>query len=148
MIVPPVLPDDPSNGVPSDHSTPIATPLAQLSSAVSREYVTRTYRPLPESGLREFGEWFCREGWDGIADNTTPTEQVREFEDIITNKLNTILPTKTVKLNPFFDKPYITAELKKLDRQVKRAYKRHGKSEKYKSLKKSYDEKLRKAADA
>ena len=59
-----------------------------------------------------------------------------------------MLPQKTVKLNPFFDKPYITAELKKLDRKVKRIYRRHGKSDNYKILKSSYDDKLAKAAEA
>ena len=46
------------------------------------------------------------------------------------------------------DKPYITAELKKLDRKVKREYKKHGKSSKYARLKHSYDLKLRQAANA
>ena len=39
------------------------------------------------------------------------------FENIVTTKLDSILPTKSVKINPFFDKPYITGELKALDRQ-------------------------------
>ena len=150
IIAPPVLPDDPNYGVASDHSTPIATPLAQQSSASggSREYVTRTYRPLPESGLREFGEWICGEDWGGISENIAPSKQVLEFENIITSKLNSILPTKSIKINPFYDKPYITAELKKLDRMIKRTYRRQGKSKKYISLKKCYDEKMVKAAEA
>ena len=49
----------------------------------------------------------------------------------MTTTLNDILPQKSVKLNQFFDNPYITAELKKLDRKVKRSYRRHGKSVKY-----------------
>ena len=77
LIVPPVLPDDPNYGVPSDHSTTIATPVTQSGTgSAAREYVTRTYRPLPDSGLREFGAWICSEGWEGIPDNYTPTEQV------------------------------------------------------------------------
>ena len=45
----------------SDHSTPVATPLTQDSARQPREYVTKTYRPLPESGIREFGQWICAE---------------------------------------------------------------------------------------
>ena len=56
------------------------------------------------------------------------------------------MPSKVVKLNPNFDKPYITAELKRLDRQIKREYKKIYRSEKYPRLKISYDEKLKKAA--
>ena len=111
-----------------------------------REYITKTYRPLPESGIREFGEWICSEGWGGIDDNANPTEQVLAFESIVISKLDEILPMKSVKINPNFDKPYITAELKKLDRQIKREYRKRCKSEKYLRLKKCYDEKLEKAA--
>ena len=53
---------------------------------------------------------------------------------------------KTVRLNPYFDKPFITADLKKLDRQAKREYRKHQKSEKYKRLKESYDNKYKTAA--
>ena len=148
-IVPPVLPDDPNHGVASDHSTAVATPITQSSggSAV-REYMTRTYRPLPESGLREFGAWICSEGWEEIPDDATPSEQVLTFENIVSTKLENILPTKSVKINPFFDKPYITAELKTLDRKIKRIYKRHGKSDKYIALKTIYDKKMIKASEA
>ena len=148
IIAPPVPPDDPLCGVPSDHSTPIATPLTLDSVNQPREYVYRTYRPLPESGVREFGEWICNEEWGGIPENVNPTEQVLAFETIVNTKLDAIFPQKTLKINPNHDKPFITVELKKLDRQVKREYRKHNKSENYLRLKKSYDEKFKNAAKA
>ena len=43
VIVPPVLPDDPNYGVPSDHSTAVASPVTQTSTgSAAREYVTLT----------------------------------------------------------------------------------------------------------
>ena len=84
----------------------------------------------------------------GITEDSTPSEQVLQFENVITTKLDNILPKKSVKINPFLDKPFITAELKQLDRKIKRTYRRHGKSEKYKTLKNCYDDKLVKAAEA
>ena len=147
IIAPPVPPDNPLPGVPSDHSVPIATPLAMSSASTPREYVTRWYRPLPESGINEFGQWICSENWQDMQGDLNPTEQVGVFENIVNQKLDVILPQKSVKLNPHVDKPYITAELKKLDRQVKREYKKCGKSEKYTRLKDSYDKKLRHAAN-
>jgi hypothetical protein len=44
--------------------------------------------------------------------------------------------------------PYITADLKKMDRQIKREYRKRCHSEEYTRLKKSYDEKLKNAAKA
>ena len=148
IIAPPVPPDNPLQGVPSDHSVPIATPLAMSSVITPREYVTRWYRPLPESGINEFGQWICSEEWQDMQGDLNPTEQVRVFENIVKQKMDVILPQKSVKINPLVDKPYITAELKKLDRKVKREYKKHGKSSKYTRLKHSYDQKLRQAAYA
>ena len=145
-IVPAVPPDNPQVGVASDHSTVVATPLTQDSVGRSPEYVTRTYRPLPQSGVLEFGEWICSEDWLCISDQVNPTEQVEEFENIVNTKLDLILPKKSVKINPNVDKPFFTAELKKLDRQVKREYRKHFRSEKYLQLKKCYDEKYKKAA--
>ena len=62
--------------------------------------------------------------------------------------MDSIFPKKSVKISKNFDKPFITAELKKLDRQVKREYRKHQKSQKYLRLKKSYDVKLRAAAES
>ena len=44
-----------------------------------------------------------------------------------------------MKINPPVDKPFFTAELKRLDRQVKKEYRKHGKSEKYKKMKEKYN---------
>ena len=93
--------------VPSDHSTVIATPLAQDSARESRDYVVKSYRPLPESGILEFGEWICTEDWLSIPDNVTPTHQVVAFEKQVNEKLDGISPLKTVKINPLIDKPFL-----------------------------------------
>ena len=144
----PVQPDNPQYGVSSDHSTVVAIPLAQGKVSETREYISRTFRPLPESGIKEFGQWICLEGWEDIPEKASPTEQVKKFEEKIFEKLDTILPTKTVKINPNWDKPYITLELKKMDRQIKRQYRIQGKSEKYVKMKMTYDLKMKKAAQA
>ena len=123
-VVPAVPPDDPRVGVPSDHSTVVATPLTQCSVRRSRDYVTRTYCPLPQSGVLEFGEWICSEDWLSMSDQNNPTQQVEMFEKTVNAKLDLIFPKKVVKINPNVDKPFYTDELKKLDRQVKRVYRK------------------------
>ena len=56
-IVPPVAPDYPLSGaVPSDHSTPVATPITSANINQTKEYITKVSRPLPDSGIREFGQ--------------------------------------------------------------------------------------------
>ena len=51
-----------------------------------------------------------------------------------------------MKINPNVDLPFFTKELKTLDRQVKREYRKNSKSQKYLRLKKLYNEKYEKAA--
>ena len=148
IIAPPVPPDDPLRGVPSDHSTPIAIPLAQDTIYQPREYLNKVYRPLPDSGVREFGQWICTELWTQIWNDANPSEQVEEFEKLFNDKLNVIFPLKSVKIWPNFDKPFITADLKKLDRLVKREYRKHIISDKYLRLKTEYDLKFKNAAVA
>ena len=63
VIVPPVQLDSLQYWVPGDLRTVIAVPLAKDRGVEAREYNTRTYCPLPESGLKEFGQWICSEGW-------------------------------------------------------------------------------------
>ena len=60
--------------------------------------------------------------------------------------MNAIFPQKSVKISLNFDKPFMTSDLKKLDRQVKREYRKHSKSAKYLRLKEVYDRKYQQAA--
>ena len=70
-IIPPVLPDDPLNARPSDHSTILAKPISSLSPGLSvNSYTTRTVRPLPQSGVLQFGKWIMNEKWDNLKNET------------------------------------------------------------------------------
>ena len=143
-IVPPVPADNPAKGVPSDHSTIIATPMSNPDQDNKlNEYTVKTCRPLPESGKNEFGKWITRETWEGISHASTPDEQVEVMQKLIAEKLDTIFPPKSVRISQK-DKPYINADLKKLDKLVKREYRKHGKSVKYLKLVEKYKKKMRK----
>ena len=93
IIVPPVPADDPCGGAPSDHSTAIALPLSADNMNQHREYVTKVSRPLPDSGIREFGQWIGNKEWTEI-ENMSPTEQVTIFEKSVQEKVNVIFPKK------------------------------------------------------
>ena len=64
-----------------------------------------------------------------------------QLEHMLRTKVNVVFPTKSVRVSNQ-DKPYITAELKKFDKYVKKEYKSRGKSEKYVKLKLIYDTKF------
>ena len=118
VVVPPVQCDDPTQGVPSDHSTPIAYPLSG-SHQIKNDYKDITIQTLPDSGVREFGRWITAEDWSSVPDNVSPTEQVEKFNELVAVKMNAIFPKKNIRITQK-DKPWINLELKKLDRSKKR----------------------------
>ena len=74
VLVPPVPADNPRQGKPSDHSVPIATPHSSAAGANAKnEYRTIISRPMPESGVREFGQWIVNEEWDCIEPKDFPS---------------------------------------------------------------------------
>ena len=72
-VCPAVQVDVPGKGVPSDHDMAVAVPLAG-AGAVTREYTTRVSRPLPESGVRQFGQWITGENWEALRGNCSASE--------------------------------------------------------------------------
>ena len=146
LISPPLLPDNPQHAAPSDHHVPIARPLAFSTVQVSNSYIEKKYRPLPDSGTREFMEWIHNESWDKVPKNASPTDQVEEFSKIVDAKIDAIFPEKKVRIRQGKDKEFITAELKTLDRRKKKEWKKHGKSEKYQRIRSDFDIKYKKAA--
>ena len=142
LIAPPIEPDNPSMGQPSDHSVPICIPHMDRHTPPERNYRIIKYRPLPESSLRRFGEWIVGESWEAVKNELPATEQAKQFENLTKRYLDKFCPEKQMKLGPQ-DKPFITAELKKLARMKQREYVRKGKSEKYLKLKKKFDEKYK-----
>ena len=88
-VCPAVQVDVPGQGVPSDHDMAVAVPLAGAGAgAVSREYYTRTSRPLPESRVREFAQWITEESWGALRGAMSTTEQAQIFKNITQDQVN------------------------------------------------------------
>ena len=145
VVTPPVLPDDPRHGAPSDHGVPVARPLATAEVAVSNVYTVKVNRPLPDSSVGLFMQWIHAEKWGAIPSSGSPTEMVAAFEALVQAKVEELFPEKRIRITKK-DKEFITAELKTIDRKKMREWKRRGKSEKYMRIKKEFNEKYRKAA--
>jgi hypothetical protein len=146
FIAPAVQVDFPGKGVPSDHDMAVAVPLAGAGAgAVTREYTVRTSRPMPDSAIRQFGQWITGEDWAEVKSVASTSQQGLVLKKILQDQIDQTFPKKQVKISNT-DKPWITSEIKKLDRWKKSEYRKHGKSVKYQSLLKSYNEKYRSAA--
>ena len=70
--------------------------------------------------------------WNFIS-GLEPSDQVDKVHEFLENLVDNNFPTKTVKFTNK-DKPFMTKELKTIDRRRKKEWKKYGKSEKYKNL--------------
>ena len=113
VIVPPVPADNPRQGKPSDHSVPLARPHTSTGSNQSNEYRTKITRPIPDSGIRQFGQWIINEDWSCVTQDGSTSEQTVSMQNLLESKMDEIFPTKVVKISPK-DKCFINAEIKKI----------------------------------
>ena len=144
VIVPPIQADDPARGKGGDHSVPVIYPLDTNSVQKKNDYIERTSRPLPDSGVRAFGQLIIQENWEDIKNEDTTSEQDEAFQKVLLKMLDKTCPEKTVRLRTE-DKPFITREIKILDRQRRREYNKRGKTWKYVELNERYLRKLKSA---
>ena len=146
IIVPPVGPDNPADGVPSDHSVPVCIPHTDRYNPPIRNYTVQSYRPLPDSGLAKFGQWIMSETWDELNCDLSPTELAEKFQNVVLGNLDKFCPEKTKKVGSQ-DKPWVDCELKRIHRQKQREYIKKGKSTKYKLLAEKFEVKYKTAAE-
>ena len=142
IITPPLQPDDPASAKPSDHHIPVSYPHTDHHNPPQRRWRIHTYRPLPDSRIRKFGNWITGEEWELLSSDLPASELTLQFEKILRDNLDRYCPTKTIKLGPQ-DKAFITSELKRIHRLKSREYCKKGKSLKYKALSKEFATKFR-----
>ena len=145
-IVPPVPADNPSQGKPSDHSVPVATPHTMTGVKKSNEYKIKITRPMPDSAIRQFGQWIINENFECVKTGDSTSTQAIKFQKLLQEKFDKYFPTKSVKISNK-DKKWINFELKKLDRAKKREWCKNGKSSKYCKLKEEFERKYKEASN-
>ena len=116
---------------------PIAYPLSNVHK-IKNVYTAKTARPLPDSGIAEFGQWITLEEWETVPEKISPTEQVLKFQKLLDDKLDDIFPKKIYRVSQQ-DKAWMNFELKKFDRLKKRKYRKYGRSVKYLKLLEKFD---------
>ena len=130
IIAPPITPDNPTNGEPSDHSVPVCIPHCDPLSRPERNYKLINFRPLPATNISKFGGWIVQEKWDFMQSETSVKDLAEQVDKYLNEKLEKFCPKKSLKLSQR-NNPFITTELKHLARKRNREYIRNGKTLKY-----------------
>ena len=101
------------------------------NSSTTSARITRkvTYRPLPDHGIKNMGQWITKHKFETFYDASSVHDQAEILQNDLLHNLNKFLPEKTFKISSE-DQPWITPEIKELDRKKKGEYYKHRRSDK------------------
>ena len=133
MCLDPLDSDPDKNGVKSDHRIVLCKPISIINNKCIRQSREVKVRPFPQSGIDQLTEWFIEQSWEEVYNVQSAHTKAEVFQKMLMDKLEEIFPEKTRKISSD-DQPWITFQLKKLDRQRKRVYHKERKSIKWKKL--------------
>lgn len=103
----------------STHLSVLWTPAPTTSHHQAR--AIRTYRPTPDSAIREFGQWITRYPWTEVMTETEVTKKWDNFVATSKQAYETFFPTKSVRIHSA-DVPWITPYIKNLIHKRNKAW--------------------------
>ena len=105
-IVPPIVPDQPGKGVPSDHSGVIATPHTNSTQPTKTNKVRRNIRPIPESLLLNFGQKLSVTDFTDVYLQPSSSKMVNEFQNKLQTMVEETFPLKSIIIS-IEDQPFL-----------------------------------------
>ena len=141
VIIPPINPDQPGHGVPSDHRGVFVTPNTSQGQPARRNKTKKIIRPLPESLIEVFGAKLAAQDYQALSDLSVD-DMVAGYTQIINTHMVETFPEKTIIVSPE-DQPWFNEKLRLMKRQRLREYNKHGQSSKYFELRKVFEELFR-----
>ena len=96
FTAPPLDSDSNTPGKPYDHLIVLMKPI-NSKEPKKKVFKTVTFRPLPESGLFQFGVWLRSQKWESIYGATTAHDKAEILQNLLLENLNKFLPKKTIK---------------------------------------------------
>ena len=131
---PPLLPDDPASAAPSDHHGNLLVPRSDQSTTTTRPYKLVTVRPITQSQMNALGKWIVKEQWEDVLNENNTDTALDIFTSTVFTMLDAVAPTKNVKI-ACQDPAWMNSRIKSMIRRRNREFDRHGKTQKWKSLK-------------
>ena len=130
-------------GAVSDHKMVFA--LAEFPS-VAKEMITYTYRKFTEQGADNFVRECRLQTWDTVVGALTVDGKVEAFDKIMNENMDKFFPFVTVTRKAS-DPPWMNDNIRRLQRKRRKIYDRHGRSRRWRRLKKLCDDLYRARAE-
>ena len=136
---PPINPNT-VKGKPSDHLVVLMLPLASTLDIPPRKYRTVETRPITQSGTERFGQWIVQQTWADVYQCEDANSKAEIFQNCLVENYLRCFPVKILKVCDD-DEPWVTVELKQLDRKRKREFLKNKNSVKWAALNEKFVEK-------
>ena len=127
----PLDPDPGKNGAKSDHRIVLVRPISTINNKSIRRMRKVEVRAFPQSGFDLYKEWLMDQSWDQVFSAVSAHTKAQIFQEMLVTKLDEIFPVRIRKIGSD-DQPWVTFQLKKLDRMRKRVFNKERKSKKWK----------------
>ena len=122
--------DSSTSGEPSDHLVVLWKPAVRNCEINQRVYRTIETRPISKAGVSKFSDWLKQNSWHDIFKCNDIHLKALKFQDMLLQKYYDCFPIKKFKVSDD-DKPWVTNQIKTLDRKRKREYAKNTKSTKW-----------------
>lgn len=137
FVKPPLENDDDLQGEPSDHNTVFLIPNSLNINSSLPEKKRICTRPLLQSGIQDFGRFITTHNWSEVLLEKDVNKKTVAFHKTIREQYENIFPEKITEFSPL-DKPWMTPQIKKVHRRMKREYWKNKKSDKWRTLKRQF----------
>ena len=137
---PPINPNVNSKGKPSDHLVVLMKPLSSELEIQPRNYYYVKSRPFTQSGIDKFGRWIICHNWHELYQCENGHEKAEALQTTLLDKYHECFPVKTRKMSSD-DEPWVTENIKRLDRLQKREFYKNHQSVKWKRINSEFLEK-------
>ena len=144
VVLPPLDNDPDKDGSPSDHLMPFMEPINSFNNNPARRKKVVTFRPMPRSGIEKMGKWIVNEDWSCVINSESAHDKATVLHNLMMKQLNFFLPEKTATFTSE-DQPWVTPEIKDIQRRKKREYSKKRKSPKWKRLNVQFEAKCNQA---
>lgn len=126
----------------SDHVCVLWRPEVQ-GIGIKHQSTKRTYRPMKDSQLREFGMWIQELDWSNVLQAENTQQKADALYESLQGAVDTFFPMQTVKVHNN-NKPWMSQRVKSLVKKRQVAF-RSGKVEVYNKLRNKVQREIKKA---
>ena len=120
-------------GTKTDHGVLYAT--AYLTRQRTFQWISYSYLQYTEDGCRKFRDWLESKDWSGMSIATDSSSKAEIYNRECLNAMKSFFPTITTRRKSS-DDPWINDKIRKMVEKSRLAFKREGRSETWKKLKK------------